>query len=220
MLPFFPGLIRGFLIAAFTAFHIVIHLTMNVGWFSMVMVAGLCALIPSAAWDHFEKKKNLEVKYHKKFNVVFLFLALILLQTVLQSDLAPFSRSHLPRPVQKAMLSLGLSQKWNLFAPGPAPKSYTFYVYPTYKKVWGSAYPARMIPLESTKLRRCIKYLENFRQKKYGELLYSKYLKAYLIREWNEKNPRKPLSDVEIIAKEERYRIKTVDYIVTGWVLL
>ena len=219
-LPFFPGLFRIFLIVAFTVFHIMIHLTMNVGWFSFAMIAGLSALVPSAVWDFFRKKKTLGDKYQKKYNALFLLLALVFLQTFTQSNRASFSKSKQPLPIKKMIASLGLRQRWNMFAPRPASISYTIYIYPIYQKVEGAAYPARMIPLESTKLRRCIKYLENLRNKKYRGLLYPKHLKAYLIREWNKKYPEEPVKDLEIIAREEYYQIKTMDYYFTGWVLL
>ena len=219
-LPFFPGLFRIFLIVAFTVFHVMIDLTLDVGWFSWVMLTGLSALIPSVFWDFVRKKKTLEGQYHKKNNLLFLLFTLVLFQSIKQSDLAPFSRKQLPSPIQKVMSSLNFKQRWKMFAPKPPFLCYTVYIYPIYKKVEGCSYPSRMVPLEGKNFHRWIKYLWNFREKKYKGLLYQKHLKAYLIREWNDKNPGKPIEDLEIIAKEEYYQIKTVGYYFTGWILL
>jgi hypothetical protein len=129
--PFFTAQARVIGVALFMSLHLGIWLTLGMGIFPFV--AGLCMVcfLPGELWDRWARSRSrpgggpAAIRTPRAVNVV----AAVALAYVLLWNITTVTGLELPKLAERAGRVVGLSQRWDMFAPSPL-KDDGWYVVP------------------------------------------------------------------------------------------
>jgi hypothetical protein len=206
--PFRTGPARTLGVALFMGFHAGIWLTLGMGIFPAVAGLGMVCFLPSWFWDRVARLRGRSPPdAHERTTVplhtprVVSAGAGVLIAFVLFWNVTTVTELRVPSPLRSAGVYLGISQRWDMFAPHPLTDD-GWYVIPATLRD-GRTVDAAGVLRGHTEVRPLSwrkpasvrdsydgehwrKYLESLRLHNPGQHLY---LSRYICREWNRGRP-------------------------------
>jgi hypothetical protein len=120
LLPFLPWktpALRLLTAAAFMAFHVALFATLRIGLFPIICVVAWIPFLPSSFWDRLSSKSAAPDTTPPPISNC---VPLLLLCSVLYSNVAGFAGLRRPSWFNRASTFLRIDQRWSLFAPNPS----------------------------------------------------------------------------------------------------
>ncbi len=115
-LPWRNGTARLLAAGIFMSFHAALFCTLRLGLFPLVGIAAWLPFLPGGFWDFFRRQKHGEPAPRP---IALEGIAGGCLTIVILWNLCEFYKVKLPPFARIAVLTLGLEQRWSLFAPAP-----------------------------------------------------------------------------------------------------
>lgn len=204
LIPFFSSLFRSVVIVMFIAYHAFIYSTIDVGWFSVIMVCVWVALIPSTWWQKFDIRRNKNNLSGIKFRwssglVVGMILMYLFVLHYRYFKIHVFHNGWKENQIEAFGKQTGLYQKWSMFAPAPPLFSRKYSLLPIY------AQNSRVListPIQINVKDRWSDLLYQIQRDEFKK--YKAYVEAYYTYRWNQEHPEEQqVKTINIFYEDE-----------------
>lgn len=203
--PVLPTLCRSIVIIIFITFHLCIHITLDVGWFSIIMIIIWTALIPSRWWQnthHFSKENSSTTIAFNKINSVVVAMLLIFIFVINYRfvDINILHSGSKETIIEDFAKNAGLYQKWYVF-PFSSRVNREYFYSPIYADTLDREHPPISKPIRIERSDRWIDLLEKVNRNEFSDFKF--YLSTYFTYHWNMNPQNQKIKSVHIFYKDE-----------------